>query len=228
MKRGILFLALGLIVLANPSLASDPAAEKGAEQIIEELKLELEDHPEEPTLLRDIGILYHNLGAAGDRKAVEEAFSYLEKSYQLDSEDPLTLGYLGSTETLKARDSSNPANKIRFVKEGIKKMDKAIKMVPDEISLRLLRANNSLGLPSFFHRDKVAKKDFEYLLHLSEEHPERFDNDTLGGVYLGLASVYEKEGDILRAREFWEKVIEVNPDSTDAEEAERMLKLTAG
>ena len=228
MKRKILFLALSLIIFANLSFAYDFVGGKEAKQMIEELKLKLKDHPQEPKLLRDIGILYHNLGVEGDKKAVKEAFNYLERSCQLDPKDPLTLGYLGSTETLKARDTWNPINKIGFVKQGVKKIDKAIEMAPDEISLRFLRANNSLALPSFLHRDKFAKKDFEYLLRLSKKHPEKFDKDALSGTYLGLGMVYKREEDILRARELWKKVIEVNPDSRDAEEAERMLKLSAG
>lgn len=154
MKREILFLALSLIMFANLSFAYDFVGGKEAKQMIEELKLKLKDHPQEPKLLRDIGILYHNLGVEGDKKAVKEAFNYLERSYQLDSKDPLSLGYLGSTETLKARDA-------------------------------------------------------------------------LSGTYLGLGMVFKREEDILRARELWKKVIEVNPDSRDAEEAERMLELSA-
>lgn len=227
MKREILFLALSLIMFANLSFAYDFVGGKEAKQMIEELKLKLKDRSQEPKLLRDIGILYHNLGVEGDKKAVKEAFNYLERSCQLDPKDPLTLGYLGSTETLKARDTWNPINKIGFVKQGVKKIDKAIEMAPDEISLRFLRANNSLALPSFFHRDKFAKEDFEYLLRLSKKHPEKFDKDALSGTYLGLGMVYKREEDILRARELWKKVIEVNPDSRDAEEAERMLKLSA-
>ncbi|MCP4050984.1 MAG: hypothetical protein GY730_09800 [bacterium] len=101
-------------------------------------------------ILKIIGIAWHNLGHLGQTGAGEKSFKYLEKASKLMSDDMEILAYMGSAETLKARDDWFPISKLMGVNSGASKIDKAIENDPDNVIVRLVRANNSLALPSFF------------------------------------------------------------------------------
>jgi len=70
-----------------------------------------------------LGIAYHNLARLGYEDYSDRAFEHLERAYQLSPNSNVTLAYLGSAETLQARDSWNPLTKLGKANTGIQKID---------------------------------------------------------------------------------------------------------
>ncbi len=218
-----------LIVILNICLVSRVLPQNEAEDIqmqIAVLKDSLREEPENTEILLKLGILYHNLGVEGDKKAVKRAKKLFQKLLEINPQNVEALAWYGSVLTLRGRDVLFPVSKLGYVSNGIKKMDKAVELVPDNIGVRMIRAHNSLNLPGIFHRIKIAITDFEHLLTLRQEKQQEFSKALLAKIFLGLGSAYKKKEDIIKARENWQKAVEVLPDSMEAEMARKLLEGT--
>jgi len=78
--------------------------------------------------IEDIISLY-NQAAAGDEAKVETVYQQLENLIELEGQKPLTMVYLGGTETLKGRDAWMPWNKMKYVEQGLAKIDKGLDLL---------------------------------------------------------------------------------------------------
>lgn len=186
-------------------------------RIINEKEEILKTHPSDISTLKVLGIAYHNLSVIGKKGVCKKAFSILTKAYELTPQDYEILVYLGSSRTLMGRDAIIPFAKLHYVYNGCRIMDEAVSKSPDNIIVRLTRANNSLALPGFFNRAKYAKKDLLHLLKLSKKAPKDFSSELLATIYYTLGEYYKGEGESQwdKARECWEKAIEIAPESKD-------------
>jgi tetratricopeptide (TPR) repeat protein len=218
-----------LVIILNTCLVSHALAQNEPEDIqtqIETLKDSLRQEPENTEILLKLGILYHNLGVEGDKEAVKKAKNLFEKLLELEPQNVEALAWYGSVLTLRGRDVWFPVSKLSYVNNGIEKMDKAVELAPDNINVRMIRANNSLNLPGAFHRIEIAITDFEYLLTLSQKRQQAFSESLLTKIFLGLGRAYKKRGDIIKARENWQKAVELLPNSKEAEMARILLEET--
>ena len=136
-----------------------------AQDNLQSLQEQLKTDPQNVEVLVNLAIVYHDHGAAGDESAVEKSEKLLNQALELDKTNSLALAYLGSVYTLKGRDASLPQDQLKNVETGIDKLDKAVDMTPDNLMVRLVRAINSLHLPSLFHRLQYSLKDFNYIIH---------------------------------------------------------------
>lgn len=191
---------------------------------IDSLEAQLRNNPKDTSLLMELGRLYHNLAADGDSHAVSKAEEIFEKLLKIEPDNTEALAWHGSILTLKGYYEWVPVMKLVYVYNGIRKMRRAVELDPNNPAVRLIRANTSLALPRFFGQLKVAIQDFEYLLMLYEKAPNKFSEDMLADVYLGLGKAYKKAGDRERAKRCWLKVVELAPGSIKAEEAEELLQ----
>ena len=163
--------------------------------------------------LIDQGVVYHHKGASGDKKAVKEAERLFKKALLIEPKNPEVLAWYGSVLTMKGRDALFPISKLRYVDQGIEKIDEACKNAPDNINVRMVRAGNSLGLPGFFGRIDFAISDSEYLLKLREKSPELFTDEILSQIYLNLGMAYQRKGEKEKAKEALEKATELSTES---------------
>lgn len=73
----------------------------------------------------------YNQAAQGDEDLVEVAYEQLNATLEKEGATPLTLVYLGSTETLMGRDAFLPWNKMKFVEKGLATIDKSLHLLSD-------------------------------------------------------------------------------------------------
>jgi len=166
MKNLIILLFIGSCVLARV-----PEREATWEQI-KQLEGYLKTSPENTQILKKLGIIYHRLAEKGDKKAVKQAESLFKKLLQLEPKNAEVLSWYGSILTMKGRDAWLPFFKIKYVNDGLKEMDKAVKLAPNNITVRMVRAETCLALPeNIFRQTEIAVADLEYLLRLGKEQP---------------------------------------------------------
>ena len=168
---------------------------------IVELKRQLKQTPDDYETMKGLGIAYHLLARQDAKKYTQEAVDLLSKVYEMNPKDYITLCYLGSSTTMLAKTTINPLKKGSYANKGIGLMDKAIRKDPDNISVRLARAYNSMSLPSFMKRGNIAVEDFEYLAKMIEASPEAY-GDLKKEVYGNLTRLYEKNGKPSEARKY--------------------------
>jgi tetratricopeptide (TPR) repeat protein len=102
--------------------------------------------------------------------------------------------------TIKAYYEWFPLFKLLYLNQGIKELDEAVNIAPEDITVRMIRANNSLALPAFTKRIDIAISDFEYLIKLSKKK-KAFPKELLLQIYSGLSQAYLKKGNPKKAKE---------------------------
>lgn len=125
---------------------------------------------------------------------------------------------LGSLWTTYEQDASP----MEEIEKGILEMDKAVKLAPQDITLRLARGINSIYLPSLFNRIEIGLGDFNYLLALSE-FPQ-FDARLQSAIYCWAGIAYKADHKNVKAKELLNKAFSVAPYSEDGKRAEQELK----
>ncbi len=187
--------------------------------------------------------------AAKDGEKTDTALAYYEKLEKEFPDDSFVKAYLGSVYTLKARDVSSPFSKMKWVRKANRSFDTAVEKMPDNIFLRIERGQNSLYLPSFLGRFKVAEEDFTFLVSRMEKMSDAEICEARGSLllkrpddteqtfalrirqfcyyYAGHVALERKEKK--KAEKFWEKAVKLGPETKNAQAArERIEKLHEG
>lgn len=182
----------------------------------------LEQKPNDVETLMKLGKIYHDQGVAGNDDAVDKGFTCLDKVLQIDPSNAMALAYRGSLWTLRARDAWWPFTKMKDVDKGVDEMDKAVDLAPDNVSVRLVRAINSVNLPSMFRRLPIALKDFEHLMNDSTF--AGFNPHLQAAIYCWAGIAYNNDGQTAKAKELLQKAVSADPNSETAHKAENELK----
>jgi hypothetical protein len=142
---------------------------------INALQKELDKSPGDPIALFNLGVLYHDIAAGGDKMTAKNAVECLNKALSL-APNSVTQAYLGSAWTIIARDEINPIAKLDAAGKGINLMDEAVKNDKGCLLCRVIRIENSYELPDILERDKIANEDLKYLMEQYDKNKKLLDS----------------------------------------------------
>lgn len=164
-----------------------------------------------PMALKRIGIAWHNLAIASVNRASTQADNHLRRAQRVAPSDPEIMAFLGSSQTMVARDAWNPATKALQLNQGLKLIDRAIREAPENVIVRMVRMTNSLSLPAFVGRAPKAREDLLQLQALFERTPPH--PQLAAEVSFRLGELLRQQGQRKRALELFEQALECSPDS---------------
>lgn len=192
-----------------------------AQNTIDSLMTIIKNEPNNIQALITLGVHYHDLGVAGDKKAVDKGEEIFEKVLSLDSDNAFATGYYGSILSLKARDAKMPWTKVKYAKKGFEQLDKSIQMNPEDLDVRSIRAMNSYQVPKIMKRLPLSLEDFNFII----EHKtfESWTTDHKAFVYLHFGRALEKDDQDEKAREYFELAAKIAPQSKSGIEAKAKL-----
>tara|TARA_Y100001960_G_scaffold128215_1_gene136512 strand:+ start:3791 stop:4465 length:675 start_codon:yes stop_codon:yes gene_type:complete len=126
----------------------------------------------------------YNQAAQGDEEMVEAAYDALKSTLDKEGATPLTLVYLGSTETLQGRDAFLPWNKMKYVEKGLATIDKSLTLL-NSIEQPVAEQARVQGLPEAYLTRAMAATTYTSL-------PDMFNHFERGyDLYLDLLSEEE-------------------------------------
>jgi tetratricopeptide (TPR) repeat protein len=232
--RKILYLLMGLFyVVSLSSLSSGENIDVGRllgirdkgelNKLAGEAEKVFQKNPKDKNSLITLGIAYHNLAILEVKKASEKAEEYLNQMTKLYPEDALSLALLGSAISMVGRDSYNIVKKMGNVNKGAELLDKAVTMAPDNVLVRMVRANNSLDIPKTFGRQKIGKGDLLHIEGIINKSPKEVTIDVQTEVYYQLGNIFKSEKDVSTAKSYFKKAAEVFPDSEWGKKAKKEL-----
>jgi hypothetical protein len=166
-------------------------------------------------------------GLAGDREAVSDCITALEKLLAAQPNEQVARVYLGSAYTLRSRDLPIGPAKLRALRKGIALMDEAAATVPENGNVQLTRAVTNEALPVFLGRRKVAREQLEQLVVQIEKEPAKLAPADQQLLYLNAGEAAKKAGDPARARELWQRGAALKSDPKLTAEIETALALAA-
>ncbi len=169
------------------------------------------------------GIVRHNLAVSDPGRWVQASLSILKPL--ASRKEPMALAYYGSALTLYASIlAKNGAGADAAIElgEGAQDLDEAVRLAPDSLALRFLRAENSVSVSakSPLKRWDVAAED----LALLEKSRARLSAGERASVELLKARVALGKGDASEAMRRCEAAIRAAPESRAAAAARRILK----
>ncbi|MGM0664412.1 MAG: hypothetical protein ACQET7_09535 [Thermodesulfobacteriota bacterium] len=166
-----------------------------------QLTQRLDRDPADYGALLGLGVTYHAMALKDSKAYTGKAVRSLEEAYQKRPDDFTALCYLGSAYTLLAKDRWNPVSRLMYLNKGFKYMDKAVQKDPDNVTLRLVRANNSKAMPKFFERRSIAYEDFEHLAMVLERD-DALPAKLAATVYRNLSELYADDGNRAEAKRY--------------------------
>lgn len=179
--------------------------------------VEFADDPElqkEKKLLLQEGLRLHQLAEAGDPSAAQKAYELFQKAVAKYPEEFLFEAYCGSSLSLIGRWSTDGSTFFTNGIQGIRMVEKAVQKAPDDIRVRLVRANHSYRLPeAFFHRTATAITDFEYIVQRCEKGNDTLSPSEYQEILYKLGDSYSRLGMDQEAKSAWGKLLALDPDS---------------
>ncbi len=179
--------------------------------------------------LQEKVISLHKEAVEGNEKAVQDLHQMLERVRSNYSNIPLLDAYHGSTMILIARDKTNPLDKLRWSKSGLKLLDEAVSSAPQNIMVRLLRGKAAYQLPEkHFHRAQTAIEDYTFLIE-RQIHGEGFLNiKRYWQLIYELGNVYHRIGQNQHASLCWLRLKNETQDPDFLHLLQLKLKLLEG
>lgn len=167
-------------------------------------------------------------GVDGDERAVRDATNRFRTLSVRHPDDPVFLAYLGASRALQARDASNDIDKMRLTKEGLKKIDRALKLLsaggdnnPSEyLDTLLVAADAFIHIPAFFNRYDRGKQ----LLNEILEHRdfEKMAPGFKAATFLAESLVARGAGDEKAYRHYLDLTIQTDPKGRDGRIASKL------
>ncbi len=151
---------------------------------------------------------------------IEKAIEVMREAVSSDSGDATAWAYLGLYLGQSAGGSRDMMFQAARTSRSFEALDRSLSL--DSLNVYGLFHRGLMGVvvPPFLGRLDQGIKDLERLVHLPKSMvPE----DLLPSAYNFLGEGYQKKGEKKKAKKVWEKLIELAPDSKEAEEARESL-----
>ncbi len=203
----------------NHSNSAPGSRSRLLDQIEERLRID----PDNVKLLLEASRYYHRLAMQGSSEAFTKAETSITRILKRDKENVEALSIAGSLLTIKARRSSSLLKRIWYSIIAARKLDRAVKLDPTNISARTIRAFTALVLPGFLKRLRTAAGDFEYLIEAKSNNPRSLPDEMMPKVYLNLGLAYAKIGDNDRASDVLSLVMKRFPGTREHNRAKSLL-----
>lgn len=179
----------------------------------------------EPTNVQaklELAVIYHDIVRKKENDdATDRAEQLFNEILEINQEHTAAMIYYGSLLTLKGRDAFFPWEKMSYVEDGCDLMDKAVKLEPENVALRIRRAMNNVNLPDMFEREQFYLEDFEFI----KNHPafSNFNPGLKQQILFNSAKAFDKNGQSDKSRELYKQVIEIDKDSQLAVQANKNI-----
>ncbi len=112
--------------------------------------------------------------AVESKQSTNELINYIKENFTDDEgKYPANiLAYTGALETLKAKHAFDPYSKFKFVISGVKKLNKAVEILPDDLETRFLRFAVLHNIPGVFgvSDERNEDKNIIYELLLEKDY----------------------------------------------------------
>ncbi len=154
---------------------------------------------------------------------IAEAMKIMEKALEEYPDSASAYAYLGLYTGMQAGETENMAQAGELAFKSFSQLDKAVSLDSLSIFARFHRGIMGIKVPEFLGKLDGGIKDHEFIVKMSQKSPESVPKDILVQVYNLLGEGYKKNEENDKAISVWKKVIELDPESSFAEEAKKHL-----
>jgi len=219
--RGWVLASVSIACSASPLLAFVPQdSEDGSEKKSEKRRFDL-------VVREDIFA-----GFSGDDDALKRGAAECDKALKEEPKNAEAMVWRGAIRVFQAGQlfgKNNPVQAFPLWTSGLKDMDEAVKLEPDNVGVRIPRA--AVLLPSARNAPpamsapllKIALDDFEFIYKKQEKNLDDLGTHPRGELRMGLADTYRLLGKIDKSKEQLEALAKELPDTEYATKAKEWL-----
>ncbi len=182
----------------------------------------LAHQPDDIELQLALGIAYHHLAQNGDKSALEDCKEIFAQLLQHCPDDAIVLAYAGNILTWRGHLEHAVHKKLKYTREGIASIDRAISLAPDNLAVRWVRAMNSYHLPSFFGRMELCLADFEHIIR--HQSFQSWPKAQQAMIYYRAGLAFQKGDEPAQAGQWFQLASTLAPASKWAQKAEQECK----
>jgi tetratricopeptide (TPR) repeat protein len=191
-------------------------------QSVESLKEKIKKNPNDLQTKFELAKMYHDKVRDEIDDKSDEAEELFKEILKKKRDFVEARAYYGSLLTLKGRDAYLPWNKLAYVEQGCDEMDKAVKIAPNNLELRILRSLNNIHLPDFFNRLTYCLEDFDFLT--KNEDFAKYPKNIQQEVYYAYAKILIENEKVEKGLKLHKKVLEIDPQSDLAKKSKEILE----
>ena len=158
---------------------------------------------------------------------INQAVAIMEQAVDEHPESSKAYGYLGDLIGEKAQKTKEYGEIFTAIEHAFAMWDKAIELDEKNYEARFTRGAWGVSIPKFAGRLEDGINDLEYMTQVLQYAPGEEAQQHLVSAYNYLGSGYQKQGELEKAENVFEKVIEMAPETEAAETAERNLERIA-
>jgi tetratricopeptide (TPR) repeat protein len=155
---------------------------------------------------------------------LEEAVKVMEEALKKYPDSSNAYAYSGLYTGMQAGLSQDLALAGKLVATSFEHLDKAIALDSLNLIARLHRGIMGIKVPAFLGRLDDGIKDQEFIIKMHQKSSKSVPNDILIQAYNFLGEGYQKKGENEKAVSALNKVIELAPGSSFAEDAKKQIK----
>jgi hypothetical protein len=154
------------------------------------------------------GVRLHQKALIGDQAAMNAAVDFFAKALVLIPGEVILEANHADCLSLLGRNSSNSGQMFSSAIKAMKTFDNIVNQDPDNIKVRLLRANHSLRVPEgFFHRTATAIADYEYIAKRCDTDRSLLADDEYTQLLYDLGRAYHGIDLLDEADAIWQKLL---------------------
>lgn len=171
-------------------------------------------------------------GFNGDAKAMKRGVAKCDEVLAKNPKHAEAMVWRGGARVFQAGvafSSGNAGEGMKLWSSGLKDMDTAVELEPDNIAIRIPRAAvlmpASLNVPEFMAKPLLqkSKADFEKILETQKNMLDELGEHPLGELRMGLADVYRRLGEMDKSQSQLEAIKAALPDTEYSDRAEKWL-----
>lgn len=151
------------------------------------------------------------------------AVEILNQGLQENTESADILALLGFYKGMQAGQTENYIEAGQLVEVSFDYLDKAVEMDTQNLETRLYRGIIGVSVPAFFGRMDQAVGDLNIIIEMKRKHPDHIPNSLFIAASSQLAQAYEKQGYPEKAHAVLQTMIELAPESAEAQKAKKEL-----
>lgn len=171
-------------------------------------------------------------GFNGDKEALAEGMKICENILAKDPKHAEARVWYGSGQLSQAASlmGIDRAKGIEMYMAGLRNMDQAVELAPDQVGVRVPRAAVVQAVSHFVPPDqkpamlKRVIDDYERVRQIQEPHWDKVGAHPKGELLFGLADAYSRTGDNEKAAMYFERIQKDLPNSPYAKRAAKWLE----
>ena len=231
-----LVLALTMLVVSEASAGKTPRGLNDAELltrvrecIAARLQLcakKLDQTPDDHEWRFELLRAHHRNAAAGNGDSVRQAARLLATLAEEASEDQRITAYRGSLKLIEAKRAFWFWDKASLAKQGVKLLDRAVQLDPQDITVRAIRGISTSHLPDSFKRQDQSLADLAWAVDRIDDGlaKKRIDPAMATAILQQYGVSLFRSGQKTAAAEAWRRATVIGPKTVGGIKAAHMLR----